>query len=53
MSAEIEDLTGVKADLVAGSGGVFDVKVEEKLVFSKFEQHRFPEPGEMASLLQD
>lgn len=53
VSAEIEDLTGVKAELVAGSGGVFDVKVEEKLVFSKFEQLRFPEPGEMASLLQD
>lgn len=53
MSAEIEELTGVKAELVAGSSGVFDVKLEEELIFSKFDQLRFPEPGEMASLLKD
>jgi selT/selW/selH-like putative selenoprotein len=38
---------GVEAQLVAGGNGIFDVKVDEKLVFSKFETGRFPEPGEV------
>jgi selT/selW/selH-like putative selenoprotein len=53
VSAEIEDLTGVKAELVAGSGGVFEVSVGDDLVFSKSEQGRFPELGEMACLVGD
>ena len=37
--------------LVKGSGGVFDVVVDGKLVFSKQELERFPEPGEITRLL--
>jgi selenoprotein W-related protein len=37
----------VEARLVAGSGGVFDVKVDGRLVYSKDNTGRFPEPGEV------
>jgi selT/selW/selH-like putative selenoprotein len=39
---------GVDAKLIAGSNGIFDVIVDEKLVYSKSETGRFPEPGEVA-----
>lgn len=38
----------MNAVLTKGSGGVFDVVVDGKLVFSKGETGRFPEPGEVA-----
>lgn len=42
---------GVDAKLTKGSGGVFDVVVDGKLVFSKNEAGRFPDPGEIAGRL--
>lgn len=33
--------------LVPGEGGVFDVAVDGKVVFSKERANRFPEPGEV------
>lgn len=42
----------MSARLVKGSGGVFDVKVDGRLVYSKFETGRFPEPGEVVGLLR-
>lgn len=42
---------GLEAKLTKGSGGVFDVVVDGKLVFSKRDTGRFPEPGEVARLL--
>ena len=40
--------------LIDGSGGVFDVHVDERLLFSKKQQKvkRFPEPGELTKILQ-
>ena len=35
-----------------GGGGVFDVSVDGKLLFSKHKQGRFPEPGEILSILR-
>jgi selT/selW/selH-like putative selenoprotein len=37
----------VEAKLVPGIGGVFDVVVDGKVVFSKAEVGRFPDPGEI------
>ncbi len=37
----------MKSELVASSGGVFEVSVDGKLVFSKKSLGRFPEPGEV------
>jgi len=42
---------GVDAKLIAGSDGIFDVIINEKLVYSKSETGRFPEPGEVAQKL--
>jgi len=41
----------VDATLIPGSGGVFDVVVDGKLIFSKKELARFPEPGEVLQKL--
>ena len=35
-----------------GGGGVFDVTLDGKLLFSKHKQDRFPEPGEVLSILR-
>ena len=37
-------------ELVKSGGGVFEVTVDDRLVFSKKALGRFPEPGELASL---
>jgi selenoprotein W-related protein len=38
--------------LVPGSGGIFDVTVDDKLVFSKFETGRFPKSGEISEKIK-
>jgi selenoprotein W-related protein len=38
--------------MTPGGGGVFDVVVDGKTVFSKKAIGRFPEPGEVVSMLQ-
>ncbi|MBK8259142.1 MAG: Rdx family protein [Polyangiaceae bacterium] len=38
---------GVDTVLQHGGGGVFDVTVNGKLVFSKHKEGRFPEPDEV------
>ncbi|MBT8147888.1 MAG: Rdx family protein [Gammaproteobacteria bacterium] len=51
MSAEIKDAADVEVRLVAGSGGVFDVRCDGKLVFSKLKEGRFPAVGELLQLI--
>jgi selenoprotein W-related protein len=43
---------GVNAKLVKGSGGIFDVVADGKMVFSKHETGRFPEPDEIVAMLR-
>ncbi len=43
---------GVDAELIAGGGGIFDVKAEGKLIFSKHKVGRFPETDEILSQLK-
>jgi selenoprotein W-related protein len=38
--------------LIAGSGGVFDVRVDGRLVYSKHNTGRFPEPGEVVRIIR-
>lgn len=53
MAAELKQAFGVDAEIVRGSGGVFDVVVDGKKVFSKHDEGgRFPEPGEIVKLLK-
>jgi len=47
----IKSKTGVEAELIKGSGGIFDVVVDGKLIFSKHKTGRFPESEEILSQL--
>ena len=38
-------------ELIAGSGGIFDVSADGRLIFSKHRLGRFPEAGEIIRLL--
>ena len=40
-----------KVEIIEGSGGVFDVTVEGKLIFSKKKTDRFPEENEVYDLI--
>jgi len=51
LAVELKRKLDVDATLVPGSGGVFDVTVDGKLVFSKKKVGRFPEEGEVLGLL--
>jgi selT/selW/selH-like putative selenoprotein len=37
----------VEPRLIRGKGGIFDVKVDGETIFSKHDQGRFPEEGEV------
>jgi len=52
VAAEIKKSTGIDAKLIEGSKGIFDVKVDGKLVYSKFQTGRFPAPNEVSKLLK-
>ncbi len=39
-------------ELIEGANGVFEVEVDNKLIFSKSKLRRFPEPGEIAKLIK-
>lgn len=42
----------VSVELVAGSGGVFEITVDGKSIFSKKKSGRFPNDGEIVALLR-
>ena len=52
MAAELKEAFGVEAQLVESSGGMFDVIVDGKLVYSKAQTGRFPDEGEVVKLLE-
>jgi selenoprotein W-related protein len=52
LAASIKKEFGVDAELIRGKGGVFDVRVDGELIFSKHELNRFPEPGEVERLIR-
>ena len=51
MSDEVLKLGYHQVDLVAGSGGVFEVTVDGRVIFSKADSNRFPRPGEITGIL--
>lgn len=52
MAAELKQHLGLESELIAGHGGVFEVTVDGKVIFSKKDVGRFPEPGEILGKLQ-
>jgi len=53
LAAELKQHFGVDTTLTAGSGGVFDVIVDGKTVFSKKAVGRFPQEGEVLGKLRE
>ncbi|MCJ7603470.1 MAG: Rdx family protein [Desulfobulbaceae bacterium] len=43
---------GAEVELIAGSGGVFDVVADGRNIFSKAAAGRFPENGEIVKLIE-
>ena len=52
MAAEISKELGVDAELIKGDKGIFDVVADGTLVFSKYNEGRFPNPGEVVEALR-
>lgn len=52
MADLIRDEIGVVPDLVRGGGGIFDVVVDGKLIFSKHNEGRFPDPYEVINQIK-
>ena len=52
MAAELKREFGVQTRLIRGGGGIFDVRADGELVFSKFRFGRFPEPGEVEAAIR-
>jgi selT/selW/selH-like putative selenoprotein len=48
----LNNALGVKAKLVPGRNGIFDVIADGKVVFSKFEAGRFPKVEEIIAKLR-
>ena len=53
MSAEIEEATGLKANLVAGSGGIFEIRKNGEIIWKKMQSGHFPVNGEAAKLFSE
>ena len=49
MAAEIKQWRGLDTTLIKGGGGQFDVKLDGRMIFSKKEHGRFPDPDEVIS----
>jgi selenoprotein W-related protein len=52
MGDELKKDLGAEVELIAGANGIFDVTVDGRMIFSKFEQGRFPQTDEIVSLIQ-
>jgi selT/selW/selH-like putative selenoprotein len=53
MGDELKKNLGADIELVAGSNGIFDITVDGRIIFSKFEQGRFPQADEVISLIKE
>ena len=51
MADDLQRKFGIQPELVRSSGGVFEVTVDNRILFSKKKLGRFPEPGEVEEML--
>ena len=52
MRESIQSKFGVNAELIKGTGGVFEVTLNNSLIFSKKELGRFPNENEIEDLIE-
>ena len=54
LAAEIKEQFGVDAELIAGSGGVFDIVVGDEVIYSKKQSgNEFPADGVVLERLKE
>ena len=53
LAAEIESNFGVSPELIPGAGGCFEVVVNGQLIFSKNQDKRFPNDGEVVAAITE
>ena len=53
MGDELKKNLGADIELVAGGNGVFDISLNGKMIYSKFEQERFPQPDDIIKLIKE
>lgn len=51
MAAAIRQAHGLETELIEGAGGIFDIRVDDKLIYSKHQTGRFPEHDEILTQL--
>jgi selenoprotein W-related protein len=52
LAAAISNELGFESELVKGENGIFDVEVDNKIIFSKKQAGRFPDKKEIIKLLR-
>ena len=52
LAEAIEKKFGKKSELIRSGGGVFEVVADGELIFSKKQQHRFPQNQEVINILE-
>jgi predicted Rdx family selenoprotein len=52
LADELKKNFGVEPELVRGAHGIFDVIADGKTIYSKDETGRFPDPGEVSSIMK-
>jgi len=52
LAAAIKKQTGANPELIKGGGGIFDVRLDGKLIYSKDETGRFPQDAEVLQVLK-
>jgi selT/selW/selH-like putative selenoprotein len=52
LAAELKKRFDVDAELKPGHKGIFDVEVDGRKVFSKYDVNRFPQAGEVEKLIE-
>ena len=52
MGDDLKNKFGAEIELIAGSGGVYEVELNGNLIFSKKQTGRFPELDEIISLVK-
>lgn len=43
----------ISVQLIAGHGGVFEVKLDDKLIYTKSDTGRFPDTGEITGIIKN
>jgi len=53
MGDELKKVFGADVELIAGSNGIYDVTVDGRKIFSKFDQGRFPQLDEIITIIKN